>query len=228
MRSIRRRANTAAMPDAEQPPSELLQQLVALNERPHAHGSPVPTPTPVHTATHRLLTDMCICCAVLFAGKPGKQCGPVPIWEFGSPPNEHGIKCNTVAYQVTHTTDGAALGARHVGDYEDRWCPQPSPDLIAAEAELLPDGELFELGVPPSPPPVPCCNGEFCMSNEEANEAENAVCDSCDTCMRSLISLTMKDSTKKEACHRLYDNIKGKPCVFSTSVLALKICGETH
>ena len=102
------------MPDAEQPPSELLQQLVALNERPHAHGSPVPTPTPVRTATHRLLTDMCICCAVLFAGKPGKQCGPVPIWEFGSPPNEHNIKCNTVAYQMTQT-DGAALGARNAG-----------------------------------------------------------------------------------------------------------------
>ena len=199
----------------EQSPSELLQELVALNERPHAHVSPVPTPA--YTATRRLLTEMCVCCAVLFAGKPGKQCDTVPIWEFtNAPTNEYSIGCNTVVYQMRTHADGAALGAVKVGDYVDPLCPQPSPDLIAAEAELLPEGELLMLAVPPSPPPSSpedisnaCCGGEMCITTEQAasipHESQSADCDSCDSCMRSVVSLSHPQQTMEYACNHLYD-----------------------
>ena len=190
----RRRANPRkAATMSEQTPSELLRELVALNERPHTHASPVPTP--VYTTTRRLLAEMCVCCAVLFVGKPGKLCDTVPIWELASAPtNEYSIGCNTVVYEMRKRPEGAALGGVKVGNYLDPLCPQPSPDLIAAEAELLPEGEFLLLGVPPSPPPDSpkdisnaCCSGEMCMTTEQAASIPSAECDSCD----SLFSATV-------------------------------------
>ena len=207
---------------AEPLPAELFQQLLTLNERPHAHASPVATPK--YNATHRLLTDMCVCCAVLFPGKPGKLCDNVPIWEMENAPKrqDFGIGCNVVVYNMNLYADGSALGGVKVGDYQDHLCPQPSPspDLIAAEAELLPEGELFTLAIPPPPPPAAledfsnaCCAGESCITTEQA--ATSDACHSCRTCMATVLGSASPQPTDEYVCNHLYDSNKGKPCQYS-------------
>ena len=149
--------------------------------------------------------------------------------EFANAPtNDNSIGCNSVRYQMRKQSDGAALGAVQVGFYKDPLCPQPSPDLIAAEAELLPEGEFLMLGIPPSPPPSSpispsppednsnaCCSGEMCITTEQAALIPSADCDDCDSCMRTVVSLTDPQPTMEYACNHLYDRNKEKPCLFS-------------